>query len=72
MAKKREIVFLCSVCDSELDVQFHEGSDGEVVFVIEPCVQCLNSEFAKGFEDGYAECDEKYYLRRLHLRLQKE
>jgi len=50
----RKLVCVCDTCDTELDMKFHEGDDGEVVFVIEPCEWCRNEAFLEGCEVGYA------------------
>jgi len=51
--KRREIVFVCRECDRELEIDFHEGSQGVVVFVVELCPECLEVEREKAFKDGY-------------------
>jgi len=63
-----EIIGICEHCQNE--VWGRRLPDGD--WVIEPCQCCLDEAFNQGHESGYSECDEKYYLRRLHLRLQKE
>jgi DNA replicative helicase MCM subunit Mcm2 (Cdc46/Mcm family) len=52
--KRREIVFVCRECDRELEIDFHEGSQGEVVFMVELCPECLERERDEYYREGYS------------------
>lgn len=54
MARKREIVFCCEECGRELEIEFHEGSQGEVVFVVQLCPRCLERRTDEAYEEGYS------------------
>jgi len=51
---RREIVFVCRECGRELEIDFHEGSQGEVVFMVELCPECLERERDEYYREGYS------------------
>lgn len=54
-----DIIGICEKCQCEIyGKRLDDGG-----FVIEPCGRCLEDAFEQGYDNGYAECDEKYYLR---------
>jgi len=64
-----EIIGICEQCQNE--VWGRKLADGELVLSISPCERCLEEEFEKGYREGYEDCSDLHYRKRLDLWLRR-
>lgn len=68
MQVQRILLGVCRECGSEV---FGLKATEDDNIVVEPCEMCLSQEFDRGYREGYEDCSDLHYRKRLDLWLRR-